>query len=91
MKKPTDYADFVRLSENASELATARRIRLIELGFSADSTVAIRAFELLSQIGGDYIEDDYSDIPTEILEKGEKRADRFLRELANGDTSQEKD
>lgn len=82
--KPVKWADYQILAEDSGKLLGLMRVRLIELLFSQDTTVAIRAAEMLQQTASLEREDDFSGVSTEKLEELEQRSTRFIKEDSNG-------
>lgn len=83
MNIPNTLQDCERLSRSPVELNRYIRARLVQL-VGKDAAVAIRAIELLSQMGGVVESSDLSDVPTDVLIRAEQRALAWIKEL-NGD------
>ena len=81
--KPSNWTDYQNLAEDSEKLFRLMRDRLIELLFSQDSTVAIRAAEMLNSTGSSIVEDDFAGVPTEQLQQARERAQRFIED-SNG-------
>lgn len=80
MSKPKSWDECKTLSRDEGRLRDLLRVRLIELAFTQDSAVSIRAIELLSNTSSDQIEDDFSDLSIEDLRGLRERARKFIYE-----------
>lgn len=80
MSKPKDWATCEILAQDEGRLQRLIRVRLIELAFTQDSAVSIRAIELLQTQSSDAVEDDLSDFSTDDLLAAEKAIRGFLRQ-----------
>lgn len=80
--KPKTWSDYEALARDEPRLRHLGRIRLIELLFESDSTVAIRAAEMVFQMSPVRVEDEFSDVPMLVLEETRKRAREYILQQA---------
>ena len=77
LKKPENWDECVMMID-APELRLLLRVRTLQLAFNSDSSVAIKAIEMLQSTGGQNVNRPLKDIPTDALLEMRARVERRL-------------
>lgn len=78
--KPQNFDEALALSGRPADANRLIRGRLLELLFTQDAAVAVRAAEMYLSMGAEGVDDEFADVPTDVLMQLRSETRDWLRQ-----------